>query len=137
MYPKSGWMIDDVMLPTSTMVAASADDSPCADFRNGNTAASEPWFVSMTRWPRARRPINLALGRTRETLSVTNDAAALPRAAGFASAMTFQWYTTDLMEAPLRAASIPPLKVRELGRVSLLGRPIEPTRGCTRDLLGS
>ena len=136
MYPKSGWMIDDVMLATSTMIPASAYESPCTDLRNGNTAASEPWLVSMTRWPRARSAINLVLGRTRETLSVRNDAAVLLRAAGFASAMTFQWYTTDHMEAPLRAASIPALKVRELGHVSLFVRDLEATRRFYRDLLG-
>src|SRR5947208_10646678 len=136
MYSKSGWMIDDVMLATSTMTPASAYESPCTDLRNGNTAASEPGWVSMTRGPRARSAINLVLGRTRETLSVRNDAAVLLRAAGFASAMTFQWYTTDHMEAPLRAASIPALKVRELGHVSLFVRDLEATRRFYRDLLG-
>src|SRR5439155_9425613 len=96
----------------------------------------ERCLVWMTKGPGARSPINLVLGRTRETLSVRNDAAVLPRAAGFTSAMTFQWYTTDHMEAPLRAASIPALKVRELGHVSLFVRDLEATRRFYRDLLG-
>src|SRR2546430_17022837 len=40
------------------------------------------------------------------------------------------------MEAPLRAASIPALKVRELGHVSLFVRDLEATRRFYRDLLG-
>src|SRR5256885_15301526 len=95
MYPKSGGMIDDVMLATSTMIPASAYESPCTDLRNGNTAASEPWLVSMTRWPRSRSAINLVVGRTRETQSVRNEAAVLPMACGVASAPTLPRHTTD------------------------------------------
>ena len=40
------------------------------------------------------------------------------------------------MEAPLRAASIHALKVRELGHVSLFVRDLEATRRFYRDLLG-
>src|SRR2546430_14726091 len=40
------------------------------------------------------------------------------------------------MEAPLRAASIPALKVRELGHVSLFVRDLEATRRFYRDPLG-
>src|SRR5712691_3926773 len=133
-------MIDDVMLATSTIMPASAYESPWIDLRYGNTAGSEPWFVSITRCPRARRPINLALGRTRDVLSVIRDAAAPVRAAGFESAMTLQWYTTSRdggivarsghpsFEGP-RAGSRLALRARSRRHAALLPRSARPPRG--------
>jgi catechol 2,3-dioxygenase len=60
-----------------------------------------------------------------------------PRAAGFESAMTPQWYTNAAMETPRRAANpAGALTVRELGHVALFVRDLDATRRFYRDLLG-
>jgi catechol 2,3-dioxygenase len=60
-----------------------------------------------------------------------------PRAAGFESAMTSQWYTNAAMETPRRAANpAGSLSVRELGHIALFVRDLDATRRFYRDLLG-
>src|SRR5262245_28510909 len=58
-------MTDEVRLATRTMAPAAAYESANFAFRNGRSAGSAPWFMSMTRWPRARSARIRAFGRIR------------------------------------------------------------------------
>src|SRR5438105_12490532 len=75
----------------------------------GSTADSAPWFTSMTRWPRASRPMSLMFGRTRSTVSRRSEGGAVTDStACFASAMSRQCYTTGRRKSAHRARSAPP-----------------------------
>jgi catechol 2,3-dioxygenase len=49
--------------------------------------------------------------------------------------MTLQWYTNAPMETPSRRPAASPLKIRELGHVSLFVRDLDATRRFYRDVL--
>src|SRR5437763_12914811 len=69
-------------------------------------------------------------GRTRSTVVANGEAARGARAAGFASAMTQQWYATAATETSR------PMKIRALGHVSLFVRDLAATRRFYSDVLG-
>src|SRR5512145_1022639 len=106
----------------------------------------------MTRCPRARSPISLALGRTRSVSTVRDDAAGPARAADFESAMTQQWYTNrrdgptvvrlaDIAENPRTRPRLV-VRARSGGHAPVLPRDPRPGRdrhrqgGAHRVLLG-
>src|SRR5256884_8129452 len=86
-----------------------------------------PWFKSMTRWPSPRSAMSLVWDLTGAAATTTEVAATSPRAAGFESAMTGQWYTTRrrgriLAPQDPRARSRVPLRPRPRGDATVLSR---------------
>src|SRR4029450_10454764 len=58
-------MRDEVMFAISTMTPVAVYEILSASLRNGSTAASDPWLMSITMCPRASSPSRRMSGRTR------------------------------------------------------------------------
>ncbi|PYM39193.1 MAG: hypothetical protein DME17_01745 [Candidatus Rokuibacteriota bacterium] len=125
-------MTDEVTVAISMTVPAAAYERAKVALRNGRSAGSDPWIVSTVRCPTARRPRSFASGLTGPTIAAEASTAGAAAPATITvspgSRVTPRCYTTSTMETPV--------KVTELGHVSLYVRDLDASRHFYRDILG-
>src|ERR1035441_7337875 len=55
-WPRAGWMNDESSVAARTTPPAAAYVRPRSAMRNGSSAGTAPWFMSLTTWPAASQP---------------------------------------------------------------------------------
>src|ERR1035441_2312708 len=55
-WPRAGWTSDESSVAARTTPPAAAYVRPRSAMRNGSSAGTAPWFMSLTTWPAASQP---------------------------------------------------------------------------------
>src|SRR5687768_11438608 len=97
-------MTDEVMFAISTMTPVAVYEILSASLRNGSTAASEPWLMSITMCPRASSPSRRMSGRTRTAPPAAGRGTAVAEDSGGVMRLCY----TDSDTERVQARDVPP-----------------------------